>query len=105
MSYSENFAVNRPAISQSRMWVMLSPYARSLGPARFRRFLANLVPDRFFQRLKTLADIMDSHSRDIFLAKKGALLRGDGTTQEQKSSGKDIMSILCTSFLRGSRLS
>lgn len=74
---------------------MLTPYVHWLGPARFRRFLANLVPGHYFQRLKSLADTMDSHSRDIFLAKKDALLKGDAAVQALNTSGKDIMSILC----------
>ena len=73
---------------------MLSPYYRYLGPAWFRRLLATLVPDPNFQRLKTLADVIDANSREIFKAKKEALLRGDDAVKEQVSGGKDIMSIL-----------
>lgn len=74
---------------------MLTPYVHWLGPARFRRFLANLVPGHYFQRLKSLADTMDGHSREIFLTKKDALLKGEAAVQELNTSGKDIMSILC----------
>lgn len=74
---------------------MLSPYYPLLGPAWFRRFLATLVPDPNFQRLKSLGEIMDYNSRMIYTSRKKALLRGGEAVQQQLGHGKDIMSVLC----------
>ena len=75
--------------------MMLSPFYRYLGPAWFRRLLTYVVPDPYFQRLKTLADAVDASSRNIFETKKAALLRGEESVKAQMNHGKDIMSILC----------
>ena len=73
---------------------MLSPYARFLGPAWFRRFLAERVPDPNFQRIKSIVDTMHASSQAIYEEKKAALLRGDEAILRQVGQGKDIMSIL-----------
>ena len=82
-----------------RVWIMLSPLNKWLGPAWFRRFLASLVPDPNFQRVKKITEIMDARSRGIFKDKKQALLSGDEELKQQFGQGMDIMSILCMSLL------
>lgn len=77
---------------------MLSPLHVWLGPAWFRRFLVNLIPDPNVQHLKNVADIMDSQSRGIYRSKKEALLGGDEELKQQIGQGKDIMSVLRTSL-------
>lgn len=80
------------------MWLMLSPLTPWLGPAWFRRFLVNLVPNPNIQRVKNVADIMDSSSRSIYRSKKEALLNGNEELKQQVGKGKDIMSVLRTSL-------
>ena len=79
---------------QNRVLMMFAPYAKYLGPIWFRRFLANHVPNRNFQLLKSLVDTLDDSSKQILRSKKEALLRGDEAVKQQVGQGKDIMSIL-----------
>ncbi|KAJ3559695.1 hypothetical protein NM688_g182 [Phlebia brevispora] len=98
--YGSAIKAIQPAISKIRIWMMLSPYRNWVGPAWFQRLLANFVPDQDFQRLKTVTDVLDKHSREIYTSKKKALLSGDDDMKEQVGRGKDIMSILLRSNLQ-----
>lgn len=83
---------------------MLSPLTAWLGPAWFRRFLINLVPNPNIKRAKNVSDILDSRSRSIYRSKKEALLNGDEELKQQVGKGKDIMSVLRTSLVRGTEV-
>lgn len=80
--------------------IMTVPYVSKLGPARFRRWLLNLLPISSVQHLKGLADIMDERSKCIISGKRSALEEGDEVVLQQIGEGKDIMSILRALFNR-----
>ena len=62
---------------------MMSSYALYIKPAWFRRFLADLVPDPNFQKLKEMVYSLDENSRKILKSKQDAFLRGDEALKEQ----------------------
>ncbi|CCM00988.1 uncharacterized protein FIBRA_03036 [Fibroporia radiculosa] len=83
-----------PTIANLPILRLIVPYLVRLGPAAFRRFALNLVPDSDVQRVKRVVDTMDSQSRMIFEKKKAALLQGEEAVLQQVGEGKDIISIL-----------
>ncbi|CCM02690.1 uncharacterized protein FIBRA_04796 [Fibroporia radiculosa] len=82
----KSFFANLQALAPLRFFV---PYLPKLGPAWFRRRLAEMVPQKHVQNLITITDIMSANSRTIYESKKAALREGDQAVGE----GKDIMSI------------
>ncbi|KAL6306606.1 cytochrome P450 monooxygenase [Sparassis latifolia] len=70
------------------------PYLMQLGPASLRRRLVGLIPNRRVQRIKSAVDTLEKRSREIFDAKKAALLQGDEAVMHQIGEGRDIMSVL-----------
>ncbi len=70
------------------------PYLRYLGPAWFRRMLLDMVPSKKIQKIKINSDIVHTKSKEIFLAKKSAIERGDQELLHTVGEGKDIMSVL-----------
>ena len=71
------------------------PFLPYLGPARFRRFLLELVPIPSIQRLKKITDIISQRTQEIYYAKKKAIERGDNELLNALGEGKDVMSVLC----------
>lgn len=55
----------------------------------------DILPIPSLKRLKTIAEVLESQSREIFHAKKAALAQGEDAVVRQVGEGKDIMSILC----------
>ncbi len=86
---------NRPSVTQTTRYRFIFPYLRYLGPAWFRRMLLDMVPNRGVQRIKNVTNIVHEKSKEIFLAKKSAIERGDQELLHTVGEGKDIMSILC----------
>lgn len=70
------------------------PYLVKCGPRRFRRYLVDNFASAHGQNLKTVIDIMDQKSKEIFHSKKTALLKRDEAVVRQVGDGKDILSIL-----------
>ncbi|RDB25856.1 hypothetical protein Hypma_006832 [Hypsizygus marmoreus] len=70
------------------------PKVVNVGPARFRRFVVNLMPFTNIRRLRDIVDVMDATSVEIYTAKTTALAQGDEAVIKQIGQGKDIMSIL-----------
>ncbi|KAJ3559694.1 hypothetical protein NM688_g181 [Phlebia brevispora] len=93
-TYGHALKMIQPTLMKCRAWMMLSPYYRFLGPPWLRRFLARLVPDPNFQRLKKLTDDIDISSRAIYFSKKALVLQRDGLTEQKLGRDKDIMSLL-----------
>ncbi|KAK7691817.1 hypothetical protein QCA50_005220 [Cerrena zonata] len=70
----------------------LFKYIKKLGPARFRSFLADIVPIPKINRLRKLTLKLETESLKILAAKKAALYEDKPTGKPNE--GKDIMSIL-----------
>ena len=85
----------RPSADDTATFRGFVPYVEYLGPAWFRRFLLQLVPNKKVQRVKTLVDQVHNRSKEIFCAKKAAVERGDTELIHTIGEGKDVMSILC----------
>ncbi|CCM01003.1 uncharacterized protein FIBRA_03051 [Fibroporia radiculosa] len=83
-----------PNLVQVPILRLMVPYLMRVGPAAFRRFVLNFVPDGDVQRFKSIVDTMESQSRAIFEKKKAALLQGEEAVLQQVGEGKDIISIL-----------
>ncbi|KAF9238637.1 cytochrome P450 [Melanogaster broomeanus] len=83
-----------PALMRLAAARQLLPYAVKIGPPKFRRYIAEIIPSKDLHELLRVVDIMDKTSIDIFEAKKKALLMGDEAVLKQVGRGKDIMSIL-----------
>lgn len=76
-------------------WIrVITPYISYLGPARFRRFLLDLVPLRNVQNIKYIIDTLHERSKEIYHAKKAAVEKGDTDLLNAVGEGKDIMSVL-----------
>ncbi|KAI0333098.1 cytochrome P450 [Cubamyces sp. BRFM 1775] len=71
-----------------------------IGPAWFRRKVAEMVPRPFAQRMLRISDIMHAQSVRIIKEKRAALERGDEALKQQVGEGKDLMSVL----LRGNMI-
>ncbi|TBU38509.1 cytochrome P450 [Dichomitus squalens] len=65
-----------------------SPILTSMGPARLRRWIVDLLPIPQVQQLKDVVDVLHDTSLRIIDEKKAALQRGD------TAQGKDIIGIL-----------
>ncbi|KAG5653018.1 hypothetical protein H0H81_002711 [Sphagnurus paluster] len=68
-----------------------------IGSPRFQRFVVDIIPWKKIHQLRDMVDAMHRTSVDIFEAKKKALEKGEGAF-EARGGGKDIMSILSTTF-------
>lgn len=77
---------------------MLVEYFDKLGSSRFRRRLAQKIPNADFRQLRHVIDTMDSRSRDIFEEKKAAIMKGDEAVVQQLGNAKDLLSILSELF-------
>ena len=66
-----------------------------IGPAWFRRKVAEMVPRPFAQRMLRISDVMHAQSVRIIKEKRAALERGDEALKQQVGEGKDLMSVLC----------
>ena len=75
---------------------VLLPILVTIGTAKFRRRVVELVPLEHVQRLRYISDVMYEQSVKIFDEKKAALKRGDEALKHEIGEGRDIMSILCT---------
>ena len=73
---------------------MCFQYLPWIGPAWLRHLIAKLIPDANFKHVKSIVDTLYTRSRDIYLDKKEALLKGDEELKHQVGQGKDIMSVL-----------
>ena len=69
-----------------------------------RRVLRLAVPFPRILRLLAISETMQTRSSEIIQQKKTALQRGDKALMHQVGEGKDIMSVLCASFLESSCL-
>lgn len=77
-------------MSLVRAWV---PYLM-FGPARLRRMIVDLMPFENVQKMRNIINVMDKTSKEVFYAKKHALLVGDENVAQQVGEGKDLMSVL-----------
>ena len=84
----------RPALIEiqwSRLFVAL---ADSIRPAWLRRSLLDRVPIGSIQRMKTVCDVINARSLEIYAEKKKAIERGDQELLHAMGEGKDMLSIL-----------
>ena len=73
---------------------MCFQYLPWIGPAWLRHLISKLIPGANFKHVKSIVDTLYTRSRDIYLDKKEALLKGDEELKHQVGQGKDIMSVL-----------
>ncbi|KAI0697098.1 cytochrome P450 [Cerioporus squamosus] len=92
--YAEAVKAFIPSVAQTTRYRFIFPYLRYLGPPWFRRILLDMVPNKKVQRIKNISDIVHTKSKEIFLAKKAAIERGDEELLHTVGEGKDVMSIL-----------
>ncbi|EMD38349.1 hypothetical protein CERSUDRAFT_82603 [Gelatoporia subvermispora B] len=83
-----------PAWAPLQIHRRLLPYVAELGPAKFRRFILDIIPDPRVQKVKYISDTVAEQSRAIFEEKKAALEHGNDAVVHQIGEGKDIMSVL-----------
>ena len=69
-------------------------YAKYLGPAWFRKFLAEIVPSESIQRIRKASIDIEAESQRILADKRAGLKSGDKSIMTEFSEKKDIMSIL-----------
>ena len=72
----------------------LLPYVAKLGPAKFRRYMIDLIPLSTPKQIRALSDTFESASKEILAQKREALLGGGKAVEALAGKGKDIMSIL-----------
>ncbi|KAH9890484.1 cytochrome P450 [Cubamyces lactineus] len=72
----------------------LLPLLVQIGPASFRRKVAEMVPYGHSQRMIEISDAMHARSVQIINEKRAALEGGDEALKQQVGEGKDIMSVL-----------
>ena len=70
------------------------PYVAKLGPAKFRRYMIDLIPLSTPKQIRALSDTFESASKEILVQKREALLEGGKAVEALAGKGKDIMSIL-----------
>ncbi|KAF9482522.1 cytochrome P450 [Pholiota conissans] len=75
----------------------------TLGPAKFRRFVVEILPIKKVQDMKSVVDVLHNTSVDILKVKKKALKEGDEAMARQIGQGKDLMSILLRANMAASR--
>ena len=94
LTYDHRSATTPSAI-QSRI---ILPNVVRLGTPKFRRFLVENSPFKSIKDLKALIDIFHNTSVEIYEGKKHAYKQGNEELAAQIEQGKDIISILSTSF-------
>lgn len=85
---------HRPGLSEHPALFMLAEYFEKLGSPMLRRRIAEKIPSKDFQQLKSMVDIMYEQSCAIFQEKKQTIEKGDEAVSQQLGEQKDIMSIL-----------
>lgn len=62
-----------------------------------RRLLAAYVPNKQFQRMRTISLALDQHARRVYYSKRDALAKGDEAVLQQMEE-KSILSVLGMCF-------
>jgi hypothetical protein len=75
-----------------------APFLVKLGPARFRRKLAEWTPHKGVQKVKDISDVMHKTAQDILEQKREEIARDDTDDKAARGKAKDIISILRKSF-------
>ncbi|KAI0648481.1 cytochrome P450 [Trametes meyenii] len=92
-----------PVEADVHMLVRLSlPVVIKIGPAAFRRAVAERIPNHTLQRMRKISDILHANSLEIVNGKKTALKQGDQALKQQVGEGKDIMSVLLRANMEAS---
>ncbi|PIL33302.1 cytochrome P450 [Ganoderma sinense ZZ0214-1] len=100
--YTEAVKSFIPTIVEIEFMRVVIPFIGYLGPAWFRRWLLNLIPQKSVQRMKYIVDTMYERSKEIFEAKKALIESGDDAMLHQVGEGRDVMSILLRENMRAS---
>ncbi|EJF59821.1 cytochrome P450 [Dichomitus squalens] len=83
-----------PAALETTLLRRLLPYVSEFGSPAFRRWVVERFPHKGVQKLKSVVDVMNYRSIEIYRSKKQALEQGDEAVARQVGEGKDLMSIL-----------
>ncbi|KAM5532962.1 hypothetical protein V8D89_013359, partial [Ganoderma adspersum] len=90
----KSFFAALSALSVIRMIAMPFWVLGGKLPPRIGGMLVDAIPSRRVQRMKHIVRTMRERSEEIIAEKRAALQKGDESTVQQVSEGKDIMSIL-----------
>ncbi|KAI0666644.1 cytochrome P450 [Trametes maxima] len=91
-----------PVTAQTSGAMQYLPLFDAIVPQRWRRTVAELIPSPPLKRIITMVDIIWRRSRDIYLEKKEALMRGDEAMKQRVGEGKDLMSLLLKANMEAS---
>lgn len=76
----------------------LLPHVPKIGSPSFQRFLLTLIPRPEMRKMIWIVETIWDTSKEIFIAKRSALEKGEDETMHQVGERKDLMSILCTFY-------
>lgn len=76
------------------VWCTIFSYIEPYVPAALGRAFVKAMPFTSVQRIVSVVDVMDEHSRKVFHGKRAALETGDEKVSQQIGEGRDILSIL-----------
>ncbi|KAM5541911.1 hypothetical protein V8D89_004221 [Ganoderma adspersum] len=98
--YTEAVKSLIPTIVELEYMRLVLPLIDYLGPAWFRRWLVNLLPQKSAQKMKHIVDTMYERSKEIYEGKKALIESGDDAMLHQVGEGRDVMSILLKANMR-----
>lgn len=81
-------------MQKMQLWRHLVPWVSDLGPASFRKWVAQTVPWPDLNRFVKIVDVLHKTSSRIFEEKKRALEKGNDAVVHQIAEGRDIISVL-----------
>ncbi|KAI0628771.1 cytochrome P450 [Trametes polyzona] len=100
--YAESVKAYFPLIGQMESFGSVLPLLVKLGPAWFRRKVAQMAPIAPVQHMIHVSDTMDEVSIRIYNEKKRVLESGDDAAKVRVAEGKDIMSVLLRENMKAS---
>lgn len=78
---------------------MAGPSVETVVPSSLRGVLAKMLPHKEFQVLRAICDLIYDTGRRIFKEGQSAIKREGGNPVEQLAGNKDMLSVLCMSFI------
>lgn len=78
---------------------LLLPYLVKIGPTSFRRWVVDNFPSKNVRQMKEIVDVIERTTKEVYYAKKTALVGGDKQLAMEVAEGNDIMTVLRTCHL------
>ncbi|EIN05321.1 cytochrome P450 [Punctularia strigosozonata HHB-11173 SS5] len=92
--YSESAKNLFPSLFPIAPLCIMLPYISAILPPGLGRKIIDAIPFPSVRTLKSIVDMMDETSKEIYERKKQAIMRGEGEEYDQVAHGKDIMTTL-----------